>query len=100
MNEKEIPQVRIHTTDYIKDIDEILNNVGVHDIILCGRTIDTVEDIKQAVLNHPECNTILGLLKEFYELSQRLDNLDDWKMRDISNILIQIDSPVILYLGE
>lgn len=98
MNEK--PRIYFKQPDYTHEIDEIFENIGVKDIIVLNETINTVDDMKQLMLAHPQCNTILGLLKEFYELSFRLDHMADWKMKSISQLLIQLDSPVILYRGE
>ena len=96
----ELPRVKWDEPDYTNEIDEIFKNIGVQDITFNGRIIDTVDDMKQEMLDHPHCNTILGLLKEYHKLSFRGDN-EAWdKIEHISLVLLQLESPILITIGK
>ena len=97
---KDMPRIRFKEHDYTDEIDEIFESLGVEEITFGDKVIDTVEDQKKKMLEHPHCNDILGLLKEFCELRNRGD-CDAWyKIEGISKILMQVESPILVVVDN
>ena len=88
----DFPCVKFKEPDYVKDIDDILNQLIEHGLLA---NVERKNFVKPLLLSHDNCNTILGLLLEFDKLRFYFDEGSKMKVERICMLLHQLDSPIV-----
>ena len=88
----DFPCVKFNEPDYVKDIDDILNQLIEHGLLV---NVERKDFVKPLLLSHDNCNTILGLLLEFDKLRFYFDEGSKMKVERICMLLHQLNSHIV-----